>query len=75
MNKQELTSLLTQACLSEVGVVIETNDPNRLRQRFYAIRKKSPEFSHLSFIIPPQASGNTLFILAKPESPNASSEE
>lgn len=75
MNKQELTSLLTQACLSEVGIVIETNDPNRLRQRLYAVRKQSPEYAHLSFIIPPAASGNQLYILAKPENSDASSEE
>lgn len=48
-----LADLLYQALGSELGVVVETNDPERLRQKLYGIRKEIPDGDILAFIISP----------------------
>lgn len=59
-----LASLLYEALSSEIGIVVETPDPEFLRQKLYAERKKSPEFDALAFIISPM-NGKDLWILNK----------
>lgn len=49
----ELADLLYQALSSDFGVVVETNDPDRLRQKLYPIRKESSIFLPLAFVISP----------------------
>jgi len=49
----EYVELLYDATRSPLGIVLETNDPERLRQRLYAIRKDNPDFEALSFLISP----------------------
>jgi len=46
-----LIHYLYQALNSELGIVIETTDPERLRQKLYAERKKDPELSCISINI------------------------
>lgn len=45
--------LLYDALHADLGVVVETNDPERLRQKLYTIRKGYPEFECISFWISP----------------------
>ena len=73
MKKPELISLLTQACVTPLGIKVSTNDPNRLRQRLYAMRRGNPEFAHLSFLVPAASPEDTLYILVKSETPNGES--
>ncbi len=49
----QLSELLYQALGSELGVVVETNDPERLRQKLYSIKKEIPDGDRLSLIISP----------------------
>ena len=58
----EYVELLYEATRSPPGLVLETNDPERLRQRLYAIRKDNPDFEALSFLISP-FNGKDLWVL------------
>ena len=60
----ELTEILYDATRSTAGLVIETNDPERLRQRLYALRKDNPDFTNLAFVISP-LNGMDLWVLNK----------
>lgn len=60
----ELTEVLYSALQSPVGIVVETEDPERLRQRLYGIRKEHKDFAPLSFIISP-FNGRDLWIVNK----------
>jgi hypothetical protein len=62
----ELAELLYRALGSELGVVVETNDPERLRQRLYALRKEIPEGSQLAFLISP-LNPQDLWIIKQPK--------
>lgn len=64
MTNLELTELLYDALRSPFGTVIETEDPERLRQQLYPIRKGSEDFTQLSFIISP-INGMNLWIVNK----------
>lgn len=46
-----LIHYLYQALNSELGIVIETSDPERLRQKLYAERKKDPDLARISINI------------------------
>lgn len=46
-----LISYLYEALASDFGLVLETEDPERLRQKFYALRKGDPDLESLSFVI------------------------
>jgi hypothetical protein len=60
----EMTELLYDALRAPLGTVIQTEDPERLRQRLYAIRKESDDFAALSFVISP-LNGLDLWIVNK----------
>lgn len=64
MTPLELTELLYDALRTPAGTVIQTEDPERLRQRLYAIRKESEDFAQLSFVISP-INGLDLWIVNK----------
>ena len=64
MGNLELTELLYEALRSPRGTVIETEDPERLRQKLYAIRRESEDFAQLSFVISP-INGLDLWIVNK----------
>lgn len=54
LQELEHKALLYAALDAEYGVVVETSDAERLRQKLYAIRKEDLEvFASLSFILSP----------------------
>ena len=62
----ELVELMYAAVHSEHGVVIETNDAERLRQKLYPLRKENPDFEPLAFVISP-LNGIDLWIIKQPK--------
>lgn len=64
MNNLQLTELLYDALRTPFGTVVQTEDPERLRQRLYAIRRESEDFAQLSFVISP-INGMDLWIVNK----------
>jgi hypothetical protein len=59
-----LAELLYAAVNSPYGVLVETDDAERLRQKLYAIRRDNKDFAALSFVISPM-NGVDLWILNK----------
>ncbi len=53
MSDLPLLQLLYDALHAEKGVVVTTNDPERLRHKLYPLRKTSSEFEPLAFLISP----------------------
>lgn len=53
VTENELLEMMYDALRAEVGLEISTDDPERLRQKFYALRKGHEELSALSFIQSP----------------------
>lgn len=68
------TEILYDATRSAVGLVIETSDPERLRQQLYKIRKDNPDLVALSFVISP-FNGSDLWILNKAGNKETENEE
>lgn len=64
MTDLDLTELLYDALRTPLGIVIQTEDPDRLRQRLYPIRKGHEDFAQLSFVISP-INGLDLWIVNK----------
>lgn len=64
MTDLELASLLYDALREPLGTVIQTENPERLRQKLYAVRKESEDFAPLSFVISP-INGLDLWIVNK----------
>jgi len=60
-----LLEMLYAAYRSELGVIVDTTDPERLRQKLYAERKKDPDLKCLSFRISPTSPESQLFIIKK----------
>lgn len=60
----EHLEVLYEALRAEYGVVVETNDAERLRQRLYALRRTEPSFTPLAFVISP-FNGTDLWIVKK----------
>lgn len=59
-----LIEILYDATRSPFGLVVETEDAERLRQKLYAIRRDNPDLAALSFVISP-FNGSDLWILNK----------
>lgn len=64
MTNLELTELLYDALRTQLGTVIQTEDPERLRQKLYAVRRENSDFTPLSFVISP-INGLDLWIVNK----------
>lgn len=64
MSPLELTELLYAALHTPLGTCIQTEDPERLRQKLYGIRRESEDFAQLSFVISP-INGMDLWIINK----------
>lgn len=60
-----LLEILYEAYRSEHGLIIQTNDPERLRQKLYAERKKDPDLACLGFRISPTQPESQLFVVKK----------
>ena len=63
----DLLPLLYSAISTGVGTVIATNDPEKLRQQLYALRRKNPDLKRLSFIISPDNPTSELWIVKREE--------
>lgn len=62
----DLAYLLLQASEAEYGIKLTTNNPQVLRQRLYAERRKHGDtFAHLTFIQPPVNPTTSLWIIRK----------
>jgi hypothetical protein len=66
----EYLEILYDATRARIGLVVETDNAERLRQRLYAARKDSPDLTNLSFIISPM-NGSDLWIINKGTSDDA----
>lgn len=53
LTENEILELMFEAYHKNIGIEIETNDPERLRQKCYALRKGHDELTSLSFFISP----------------------
>lgn len=60
-----MLELLYAALNSEYGVVVETNDPQRLRTKLYGLRKEDPDLHCLSMTISPTSPANELWIMKR----------
>jgi hypothetical protein len=60
----ELAELLYDALRTPLGTVIQTEYPERLRQKLYAVRRENQDFAPLSFVISP-INGLDLWIVNK----------
>jgi hypothetical protein len=61
----DLLEILYAAYRSDLGVIVNTTDPERLRQKLYAERKKDPDLACLSFRISPTMPESQLLIIKK----------
>lgn len=66
--------LLYSALNSRIGIVVTTSDPNKLKQRLYALRRKTPAFRSLSFLTSRQSPATELWILNGQANSNTSGE-
>lgn len=64
-----LLETLYDALREPLGIVVETNDVERLRQKLYALRKDHPDLADLS-LVPSPTTPNQLWILKR--NPNGS---
>ena len=60
-------NLLYEALGTPLGIVVETNDPERLRQKLYALRKQAndPMLEALSFVISPTVPGSQVWLVKR----------
>lgn len=52
MNQQLLIDLLDRALGEEMGLVIKTNNPDRLSQYLHAVTKDNPRYASVSINVP-----------------------
>lgn len=62
-----LIELLYEALHSEVGIIVQTSDVEKLRQKLYPLRKESEELQVLSFIVSPTNPNSELWIVKNGE--------
>jgi hypothetical protein len=60
-----MKEFLYDALASELGIVVRSNDPVKLRERLYPLRKSEPEFADLSFVLSPTNPETDLWILRR----------
>ena len=69
MNDFDLLERLYDALRSPLGVIVETEDAERLRAKLYALRRKhqdrEPEFMGLAFLTSPTNPTTELWIIRK----------
>lgn len=58
-----MLELLYEALNSKFGIVVRTNDVERLRQQLYNVRKQDPDLAILSFLVSRTAPNSELWIL------------
>jgi len=60
-----MKEFLYDALASELGIVLRSNDPVKLRERLYPLRKSEPEFTNLSFVLSPTNPETDLWIIRR----------
>ena len=65
MTQAELTEILYEALGTPLGVEVETNRPDLLRQRLYAVRRDDPALACLSITPAPLNPNGALFIVKR----------
>lgn len=73
MPQPDLTHLLFRANEAEIGICVITNNPQLLRNKLYAERKRLA-LTNLTFIQPPVDSESRLWIIKKDAKQNGSTE-
>ena len=71
MREPPLIELLYEALNAEIGILVRSNDAERLRQKLYAERKSDPALANLSLVLSRTDPKHLLLIIRKPEEPNA----
>lgn len=61
----ELLTLLYDALASEYGIIIRSDNPLKLRERLYPMRKTDPSFADLSFALSPSTPETDLWIIRR----------
>lgn len=67
-SKLPLIELLYSALNSDLGIVVETTDPIKLKQKLYTLRSEDVEFKRLSFVTSRTHPQTQLWIVKRPES-------
>lgn len=62
-----LISLLYSAMESPCGVIIATEEPERLRQKLYKLKRENPAFAALAFQLSPTNPTSELWIVKRDE--------
>ncbi len=62
-SKLDLLERMYEALRSPFGVVVKTEDPERLRQKLYALRREHTDLLILSFVISPINPSTDLWII------------
>lgn len=65
-----MLELLYAAFHSQYGIIVETDDPEKLRQKLYPLRKENKELVCLSFVISPFNPTRDLWIVKQGVVPN-----
>lgn len=69
MNSEYLAHLY-DALEQPLGIVLQTDNPERLRQKLYEIRREmSPTFDNISFVISPTGPQDQLWLVKKAPDP------
>jgi hypothetical protein len=66
MRELPLIEYLYRAYNSELGIVLRTNNPDRLRQKLYAERKKDPDLACISINISKTQPESEILLVRKP---------
>ena len=62
MRNLKLLELLYEALNSEIGIVIETNDPARCKAALYVARRTDPALEEISILTSPLAANHFFLI-------------
>jgi hypothetical protein len=60
-----MKEFLYDALASNLGIVLRSNNPVKLRERLYPLRKSEPEFADLSFVLSPTNPETDLWIIRR----------
>jgi hypothetical protein len=60
-----MREFLYDALASEYGIVLRCDDPIKLRERLYPLRKAEAEFADLSFVLSPENPETELWIIKR----------
>lgn len=62
---KEFVTHLYDALGSDFGIILRSDDPIKLRERLYPLRKSDPSFADLSFVLSPTSPETDLWIIRR----------